>query len=80
MALVPSVDSISAFEFLHDFMKLLIFYLSPSKAVLAMGSRQGTVTLDESSQRKIKLKSYVPFSLSTWDPVGTADLEYRELF
>lgn len=31
MALAPSVESLSTFEFLHDFMTLLIFYLPPSR-------------------------------------------------
>lgn len=56
---------------------LLPFFIC---AILAMRSQQGTTTLAEFSQRKMELKSCVPSALSAQDPLGTTDLDYRELF
>lgn len=68
-ALVPSVENLSTFEFPHDFMEVRLedaSHLLPSFicAILAMGGQQGTTALAESSQRKMKLKSSVPYPSS----------------
>lgn len=41
MALAPSVESLSTFEFLHDFMTFLIFYLPPSRQSGPWGAGSG---------------------------------------
>lgn len=86
MALVPSVGSLSPFEFPHDVMtvrkrRFLAFssLLFPSVTSWPWGASSGVASLAESTQRKMELKSCVPSTSSTWDPVGTADLDSREL-